>query len=388
MGYFLFFAATVGHTVLMIRSHNWWYGSSLGRRTVDALQLLHGLLTLAGPVVFYCLFGWDPLSLFNWELLYSPGHALMQGYLFVCWMMALIVVPVVTFERLNRRCLPLLKEETKTIHIPDLLGFKPVGEGKHRAAASIPYNQLFDLDLTVKTLALPRLPVEWEGLTILHLSDLHFCGTPDRAYHERVVDLCMNWNPDIVALTGDYVDSLAHHEWLEPVLGKLKAREAKLAIVGNHDYWYQPERVREALGAMGCVIPRNSWEQIEVRGRPLVVIGNECPWLRPAPDLSNCPEDVFRLCLSHTPDNIAWAKRNRIDLMLSGHVHGGQIRFPVIGSLLVPSRYGRRYDCGVFDEKPMVLHVSRGIGGEHPLRFNCRPEAVLLVLRRDTSAIV
>ena len=55
--------------------------------------------------------------------------------------------------------------------------------------------------------------------------------------------------------------------------------------------------------------------------------------------------------------------------MLSGHVHGGQIRLPLIGSMLVPSRYGRRYDCGVFDEPPTLLHVSRGLGGEHPLRF-------------------
>ena len=67
--------------------------------------------------------------------------------------------------------------------------------------------------------------------------------------------------------------------------------------------------------------------------------------------------------------------------MLSGHVHGGQIRLPLIGSLLVPSRYGRRYDCGVFAEGPTLLHVTRGAGGNHPLRFGCRPEAVRLVLR-------
>ena len=127
----------------------------------------------------------------------------------------------------------------------------------------------------------------------------------------------------------------------------------------------------------------NTWEQIEVRGRPLVVIGHEGPWLRPAPDLAGCPEGVFRLCLSHTPDNIAWSRRHGIDLMLSGHVHGGQIRFPLLGSMLVPSGYGRKYDCGLFEEGPTLLHVSRGLGGEHPLRYNCRPEATLLVLRRS-----
>jgi len=75
------------------------------------------------------------------------------------------------------------------------------------------------------------------------------------------------------------------------------------------------------------------------------------------------------------------ARRAGIDLMLSGHVHGGQIRFPVIGSVLVPSIYGRRYDCGLFHEAPTVLHVSRGLSGDQPLRFGCKPEATLLTLR-------
>jgi hypothetical protein len=69
--------------------------------------------------------------------------------------------------------------------------------------------------------------------------------------------------------------------------------------------------------------------------------------------------------------------------MLSGHVHGGQIRLPVFGSVLVPSRFSRRYDCGVFHEPPTLLHVSRGLGQEHPIRINCRPEVVKLVLRKS-----
>ena len=126
----------------------------------------------------------------------------------------------------------------------------------------------------------------------------------------------------------------------------------------------------------------NTWEQIEVRGAPMIVIGHEGPWFSPEPDLSTCPDGIFRLCLSHTPDNILWARRHRVDLMLSGHNHGGQIRLPLLGSVFVPSRYGRRYDCGTFDEPPTVLHVSRGLGEEHPLRYNCRPEVTRIVLRR------
>ncbi len=78
------------------------------------------------------------------------------------------------------------------------------------------------------------------------------------------------------------------------------------------------------------------------------MIGHEGPWFKPIADLAGCPDNVFRLLLSHTPDNISWARRHAIDLMLAGHVHGGQIRLPLIGSLFVPSRYSRKYDCGTF----------------------------------------
>jgi predicted MPP superfamily phosphohydrolase len=66
--------------------------------------------------------------------------------------------------------------------------------------------------------------------------------------------------------------------------------------------------------------------------------------------------------------------------MLAGHVHGGQIRLPLFGPIFVPSRYSRRYDCGTFDEPPTLLHVSRGLSGQHPLRYNCRPEVTKIIL--------
>jgi uncharacterized protein len=111
------------------------------------------------------------------------------------------------------------------------------------------------------------------------------------------------------------------------------------------------------------------------------VIGNESPWFRPAADLSKCPAGPFRLCLSHTPDNVGWARRNNIDLMLAGHVHGGQVRLPGIGSLFVPSRHSRRYDCGAFASGPTFMYVSRGLAGREPLRYNCRPEVTRIVLK-------
>jgi uncharacterized protein len=126
---------------------------------------------------------------------------------------------------------------------------------------------------------------------------------------------------------------------------------------------------------------------LDVRGVRLVAIGHEGPWFRPPPDLTGCP-DGFRLLVSHTPDNIGWAKRNNCRLMLSGHNHGGQIRVPVLGSLFVPSRYSRRYDMGTFHEPPTVLHVNRGLGQKEPLRIRCRPQVSRLVLRPSSPGPV
>jgi predicted MPP superfamily phosphohydrolase len=72
--------------------------------------------------------------------------------------------------------------------------------------------------------------------------------------------------------------------------------------------------------------------------------------------------------------------------MLAGHNHGGQVRIPVIGSVMVPSRTGRRYDGGSFFEPPTLLHVSRGLAGQHPLRYNCRPEVTKIILRAGDAA--
>jgi hypothetical protein len=99
------------------------------------------------------------------------------------------------------------------------------------------------------------------------------------------------------------------------------------------------------------------------------------------PDLGLVPPEAFRLLLSHTPDNITWARRHRVNLMLSGHNHGGQVRLPGFGPVYSPSQYGCHYASGVFWEQPTLLYVSRGISGKHPLRWNCLPELTRLVLR-------
>ena len=166
-------------------------------------------------------------------------------------------------------------------------------------------------------------------------------------------------------------------------MGRLKWRVAGLAILGNHDLWCAPNGVRRRLRRTGFTVLEGGWQSITVRGLPLNVIGHEGPWF-PAPTASE-PPPGFKLCLSHTPDNLPWAAGQGVDFMLAGHVHGGQVRVPLLGSLFVPSRFSRRYDQGAFRYARTLMYVSRGLSGREPLRWNCWPEVARIVLR-TTSA--
>ncbi len=377
----LFLAACLGHLTLMVASHNWWYGQPFSKAAGDRVHTLHGLLTVVVPLALVLWLGRDFLDLLNFSS-ESLGRQAAGAYLVVCWLAAGVGLPVDTLSRLLRRPpAALVGVRSEVVDFAKVLGFPPAGRGKRARLTALPYNQVFEVEFAERTLCLPRLPAAWDGLTVLHLTDLHLCGTPDREFFRAVIDRCADPVPDIVCVTGDVADSYKHMRWVVPVLGRLRWSVAAFAVLGNHDYWYDPPLIRRRLERLGIRYLGNEWEQVTVRGEPLVVVGDESPWRKPPPDLSSCPTGPFRLCLSHTPDNIARARRKGIDLMLSGHVHGGQIRLPVFGSVLVPSVYGRRYDCGTFDENPTVLHVSRGLSGEHPLRYLCRPEVTRLVLR-------
>ncbi len=110
------------------------------------------------------------------------------------------------------------------------------------------------------------------------------------------------------------------------------------------------------------------------------------PWLGPLPDLSTCPggegdDWPLRVLLAHTPDQWPWAVQNDFDLMLAGHTHGGQVCLPLVGPIFCPSNAGVEMASGVFYKLPTVIHVTRGVSGEFPLRWNCPPEVANLILR-------
>jgi uncharacterized protein len=375
MNALLFFAACLGNLALLVFALNRAYALALPRKLLSGIRALVALGIVGFPAWLWMAFGFEVDRAWREE-------PLLRVYLSICWIIGLAWAPALTLTRLlRRRPKTLLSNHTRTLDVAGELGYKPIGGGKYRHLARLPRNEVFRVDFCERTLQIPELPPAWDGLSILHLSDLHFAGSPDKIFYQKVMDECRAWEPDLLALTGDFLDRDDRRRWIVPLLGRLRWRIAAFAVLGNHDKWHEPNLLRRRLSRINIHVLGNTWKQIEVRGLPMIVIGHEGPWFRPAPDLSDCPLDVFRLCVSHTPDNLGWAQGNHVRLMLSGHNHGGQVRFPLIGSVFVPSLHGRRFDCGAFEVPPTVLHVSRGLAGKQPLRYNCPPEVTKLILR-------
>jgi uncharacterized protein len=375
--------AWVGHACVCTAALNVLYGLPLPKLLLKGWRFATGAVILAFPLVALGLP--DPSTgAFPSD---GVGVALL-AYVGVCLAFGGIIFPVITLRRATRKppgC--LAREEVRTIDLWGERGAALTGDGRHRWAVRVPGNCAFKLDFTDLTLRLPNLPPALDGLTILLLSDLHFHGTPARDYFERLIDeVLAGPTPDLICLAGDFVDSDTHHEWIRPLLGRLRATEGKFAVLGNHDKYHDPERVRAELAAAGYAVLGNGWQAARVRGVECVLIGHEGPWFRPGPDLTAAPPPgaAFRLCVSHTPDNFYWGVRNGIGLMLSGHVHGGGIRVPLVGSIFVPSVYGRRFDCGVFEDGGTAMVVSRGVSGKEPLRIRCNPQAIRITLVPST----
>jgi predicted MPP superfamily phosphohydrolase len=378
----LMLGACLGHAYFMVIGLNVLYSYPLPHRVLKFTRKIDLAVILAGPVIFGFAMGFPGPRGLEWQ-----GYSLrffLAPYTVFCFLLGVVVAPFTQVLYWLRRTAPqLVEQQSQVVDVAKELGYWPEGRGKHARLTRLPFNRCFQVEFRRLTLKLPQLPEAWEGLTILHLTDLHLRGTPDRRFYQWVMERALGEGvPDLIALTGDVVDSGWHHRWIVPVLGRLRWSLVAFAILGNHDVWRDVPLIRRRLARLGFDVIGNGWRQIDVRGQPLVVIGHEGPWFKPLADLSACPAGTFRLGLSHSPDAIGWARRHAIDLLLCGHVHGGQIRLPLIGSTFVPSRHSRRFDAGTFFLPPTLMHVSRGLAGQHPLRFNCYPEVTRIVLRR------
>jgi predicted MPP superfamily phosphohydrolase len=282
--------------------------------------------------------------------------------------------------RLRRRDdAALVCERGRTSDVARELGTIPAAPGVRRAIARLPGNAIFRVEINRREIVLPGMAPQLDGLSILHLSDLHFNGTPGRAFFERALELAGPLKADLIALTGDILDRHARADWLPTTLAKLAAPLGRYFVLGNHDALDEPENIRAAMRDIGWTDVGARAIVREARGIPVVIAGSERPWLgiQPVRPETGAPGPAgLGLLLSHTPAQFACARAQRYDLVLAGHLHGGQINFPLFGSVT-----GGRYHGGVFSAGPTVMHVSRGLGVMFPMRLNCPAEITKLVLR-------
>lgn len=275
--------------------------------------------------------------------------------------------------------------DSQIIDMEARLGYKPLGSGPHLRLLHVPGNQALTLELNTKRFEFDRLPAPFAGLRVLHLSDLHFSGEISREYFEQAFTEAARTRPDLVLFTGDLFDNPALTDWLPSTLGQLQPSLGCYFILGNHDWHLEESEIRRSLQELGWQDCQGQVHEIVREGARLQLGGDERPWMGAAAEFPAETSEAFRILLSHTPDNINWARGAGVDLMLSGHNHGGQVKLPGIGPLLAPSRYGVRFADGIFQLDPTTLHVSRGLSGRHPLRIQCRPEISLLILENSTD---
>jgi len=240
--------------------------------------------------------------------------------------------------------------------------------------------------LTIERVEIPlaRLHSRLEGLRIVLLSDFHLYPNTRLEFIERVAQRAAALKPDLVVLTGDFVQRYADAIFdLSPVLARIGSPLGSFCVLGNHDHWKGAEVVRQGLRESRLTLLENRGTKLAFRGAEFYLAGVDDCWSG-NPDLNaalrDYPGGMPLILLSHEPDPAdQYAADDRIDLQLSGHSHGGQVRIPGIGSPFLPP-HGKKYDLGIYRVGGMWLYTNRGIGVTVPIRLNCPPEITEVTL--------
>ncbi|HAF15144.1 MAG TPA: metallophosphoesterase [Blastocatellia bacterium] len=249
-----------------------------------------------------------------------------------------------------------------------------------RSALTEPYR----LTIEHHQIYLRRLPQELDGFRIVQLSDIHHSPFTSREQIARAVQTANNLQPDIVALTGDYISK--ERRYAAPcaeLLGTLRARQGVYAVLGNHDHWTDAALISDLFRAEGITMLVNQGMRFEKDGAAFWLAGvdDTMVGLEDLPlALAGAREDEMKLLLAHNPIILRRAARAGVDLVLSGHTHGGQVSLRSDSS---PSgRPRRRLLKGLARQGETQIYVTRGLGTVVlPVRFGCPPEVSLLELR-------
>jgi predicted MPP superfamily phosphohydrolase len=247
-----------------------------------------------------------------------------------------------------------------------------------------------ELSIEQHTFQLPHLPDAFRGMRIVQVSDFHYAEYTEAFFLRDMVSRINQLTPDMVVLTGDFISfspmpqSFAQRH-AAPCAAILSGIECPLryAILGNHDYIVGPEYVAAPLREHGIPVLMNATVALE-RGNQRIWLGglgSACvDKADPAHALAGVPAGEPVILMAHEPDILPDIARYNVDLMLSGHTHGGQVRIPFLPLFHLPE-YGEKYIEGLFRLGPTQLYVNRGIGAVGvPFRFRCPPEITVITL--------
>ena len=249
------------------------------------------------------------------------------------------------------------------------------------------------VQLTRLPIKIAKLPPEFENFKIIQLSDVHHSSFVSEAEIAAAAQRVNELQPDLIVLTGDYVShSVDFIPGCARALGQLKAKHGVFAVLGNHDHWTDGQLMKTALEAQGIRVLCNENERIEKDGASICLAGVDDMMVKlddMKAALAETSRAETRILLAHNPALIREAARAGVDLMLSGHTHGGQINW----KLLVPQketrlsrwlhRPSRKFMRGHAVLGNTQLYVNRGFGTVVvPLRFGCTPEITLIELQR------
>lgn len=222
-------------------------------------------------------------------------------------------------------------------------------------------------------------------ITLVQLSDLHMGGPRDVVRLRIALELVAQVQPDVVVLTGDYVREDARTiDMAIPLLKDLSAPLGVYAVLGNHDLWSDRQVVTAGLAAAGITVLDNQGLELASGDRSLYLAGLDDAWSG-TPDLAAALADNMDggavVLLVHEPDlGQAIATEDAVWLLLSGHSHGGQVRLPGRGALVLPD-YAHKYQQGLYTNGAGWIYVNRGLGTTSiPIRLGCRPEVTVITL--------
>ena len=251
------------------------------------------------------------------------------------------------------------------------------------------------LELNTYTISSRELPEAFEGYRIAQVSDLHNAEFGEG--NQRLLDMLREAGPDMIAITGDLIDSRKTNIAVALAFAKEAVKIAPCYYVsGNHEAGVSEyQDLKTGLEAAGVTILDDTQVKIEVSGKSITVIGVDDPSFsadyltgdaavidKKLSELA-AEDPGFTILLSHRPELFDTYVDHDIDLVLSGHAHGGQFRLPLIGGLVAPNQgLFPKYDAGLYSEEYTNMIVSCGLGNSIiPFRFNNRPEVVLIELK-------